>query len=81
MQLTLYIQPCLILIHAKFSFRLDVARTTHSGAHLHFLKIVNLIGSCLNDLEQLVAAEFLRQTLESVVADLQLSQAAALIEC
>lgn len=44
-----------------------------STAHLHFLKVVNLVGSCLNNLESLVAAEVLRQTLESIVADSQLS--------
>jgi len=55
--------------------QLPVEFDQHQGsvAHLHFLKVVNLVGSCLNDLEPLVAAELLRQTLESVVADSQLS--------
>ncbi len=60
-------------VHLTTSHTFTCNQDRDSGAHLHFLKVVNLVGSCLNDLESLVAAEFLRQTLESIVADSQLS--------
>jgi len=65
--------PCLPATTCNVQFPVDFDQHRGSVAHLHFLKVVNMVGSCLNDLEPLVAAEFLRQTLESVVTDSQLS--------
>ncbi len=50
------------------------------AVYLYIIKIINLIGPCFNDLEALIAAECLRQTLQGVVTHSQLSQAAAFAE-
>ena len=49
--------------------------------YLNLLEVSNLIGAGFNNLQPEVSAEALRQAGQGIVADSQLSQAAALTEC